>query len=152
MKVHISVWTIRDYTKIRSSYLLDSGDTFLPLIIIGMEYNNKCIWTIVHRYGIMMFYTSQNYYTCTPNFLKAILQVWIYKLLYNLIVSGVLNNYDYRWMVMLDFIYMGSAVLFGTGRERKIQNEIICFQRDSNPYHATPRHESQRLRPLDHAG
>ena len=24
---------------------------------------------------------------------------------------------------MLDFIYMGSADLFGTGRERKIQNE-----------------------------
>ena len=39
-----------------------------------------------------------------------------------LIVSGVLNNYNHRWMVMLDFIYMGSADLFGTGRERKIQN------------------------------
>ena len=27
-------------------------------------------------------------------------------------------------MVMLDFIYMGTADLFETGRERKIQNEI----------------------------
>ena len=42
-------------------------------------------------------------------------------------------------MVMLDFIYMGSADLFGTGRERKIQNENICFQLDSNP--ATPLHD-----------
>ena len=50
-----------------------------------------------------------------------------------------LNNYDYRWMVMLDFIYMGSADLFGTGRERKIQNENICFQQDSNSHHASPR-------------
>ena len=40
-----------------------------------------------------------------------------------LIVSGVQNNYDYGWMVMLDFIYMDSADLFGTERERKIQNE-----------------------------
>ena len=43
---------------------------------------------------------------------------------------------------MLDFIYMGSVDLFGTGRERKIQNENICFQRDSNPHHASPRQES----------
>ena len=42
---------------------------------------------------------------------------------YMKIVSGVKINYDYRWMVMLDFIYMGSADLFGTKRERKIQNE-----------------------------
>ena len=34
-----------------------------------------------------------------------------------------LKNYNYRWMVMLDFMHMGSADLFGTGRERKIQNE-----------------------------
>ena len=43
---------------------------------------------------------------------------------------------------MLDFIYIGSVDLFGTGRERKIQNENICFQRDSNPQHASPRQES----------
>ena len=43
---------------------------------------------------------------------------------------------------MLDFIYMGSVDLFGTGRERKFQNENICFQRDSNPHHARPRQES----------
>ena len=52
-------------------------------------------------------------------------------------------------MVMLDFIYMGSADLFG---KRNIQNENICFQRDSNQRHATPRQESQRFRPLGHAG
>ena len=45
-------------------------------------------------------------------------------------------------MVMLDFIYMGSVDLFGMGMERKIQNENICFQRDSNPHHASPRQES----------
>ena len=39
-------------------------------------------------------------------------------------------------MVMLDFIYMGSTDLFGTERERKFQNENICFQQDSNPHHA----------------
>ena len=31
VKVHISVWTIRKYPKRHSSYLSDSGDTFLPL-------------------------------------------------------------------------------------------------------------------------
>ena len=55
-------------------------------------------------------------------------------------------------MVILDFIYMGAADLFGTGIERKIQNENICFHWDSNPRHAAPRQESQRLRPLGHAG
>ena len=38
---------------------------------------------------------------------------------------------------MLDFICMVSAELFGTDRERQIQNENICFQRDSNPRHST---------------
>ena len=28
----------------------------------------------------------------------------------------------------------------------------ICLQRDSNPYHTSPRKESQRLRPLGHKG
>ena len=28
----------------------------------------------------------------------------------------------------------------------------ICLQRDSNPQHASPRQESQRLRPLGHEG
>ena len=36
-----------------------------------------------------------------------------------LIVSGVGNNYDYRWWGMHDFICMDSAELFWTGRERK---------------------------------
>ena len=33
-KVHISVWTIREYPKRHSSYLSDSGDTFLPLLTV----------------------------------------------------------------------------------------------------------------------
>ena len=45
-------------------------------------------------------------------------------------------------MDMLDFICNGSVDLFGTGRERKIQNENICLQRDSNPHPASPRQES----------
>ena len=51
---------------------------------------------------------------------------------------------------MLDFICMGSADLFGTGRERKVQNENTCLQRDENPRHATQRPVSQRFRPLGH--
>ena len=48
-------------------------------------------------------------------------------------------------MVMLDFIYMGSADLFCAGKEWKIQNENICFQRDSNPHRASPRQEVSAL-------
>ena len=55
-------------------------------------------------------------------------------------------------MDMLDFIFNGSVELFGTGRERKNQNENICLQRDSNPHPASPRQESQRLRPLGQEG
>ena len=44
----------------------------------------------------------------------------------------------------------GSAKLFGTGRERKIQMKNICLQRDSNPRHATPQQVNQRFRPLGH--
>ena len=53
---------------------------------------------------------------------------------------------------MLDFICNGSVDLFGTERERKIQNENICLQLDSNPHHISPRQESQRLRTLGHEG
>ena len=54
---------------------------------------------------------------------------------------------------MLDFIFSGSADLFGTGRERKIQKEnIICFQRDSNLHFASLRQEIRCLRPLGHEG
>ena len=51
-------------------------------------------------------------------------------------------------------ISLGSADLFGTGRERKIQNENIpgMSQQDSDPHHASPRQESQRIRPLGHEG
>ena len=53
---------------------------------------------------------------------------------------------------MFDLICNDSVDLFGTGRERKIQNENICLQRDSIPHHVSPRQESQRLRPLGHEG
>ena len=73
-------------------------------------------------------------------YIKAILQVWIYKTLYDKLYLGSKNNYDFRWMDMLDFICNGSVDLFGTGIERKIQNENIGLQRDSNP-HTTPVHD-----------
>ena len=38
-----------------------------------------------------------------------------------------------RWIVMLDFICIGSAELFRTGWERTILNKNICLQRDLNP-------------------
>ena len=52
---------------------------------------------------------------------------------------------------MLDIICMGCADLFGTGRERKIENENVCFQWDPNPRHATPRQLTQCFRPLGHS-
>ena len=56
-------------------------------------------------------------------------------------------------MVMLDFIYMGSADLFGTGRERKIQNEnMFPVGFEPTPRQSTTTDKSQRLRPLGHAG
>ena len=36
------------------------------------------------------------------------------------------------WMVVFDFIFMGSADLLGLKMERKIQNQSICLQADSN--------------------
>ena len=43
LKVHISVWTIREYPKRHFSYLSDSEDTFLPLtmIIIAIKLNKN---------------------------------------------------------------------------------------------------------------
>ena len=52
-------------------------------------------------------------------------------------------------MVILDFIYKGSADLFGTRREGKIQNENM-FPAGFEP--ANPRQDSQRFRPLGKAG
>ena len=52
---------------------------------------------------------------------------------------------------MLDFICIAPlSELFGTGSERKIQNEKNCLQQDSNSRHATPRKVNQRLRPPGH--
>ena len=54
-------------------------------------------------------------------------------------------------MVMLAFICIGSAGLFGSGKERKIHNENICLQRDSNPRPTdTLRQAELRSRPLGH--
>ena len=53
---------------------------------------------------------------------------------------------------MLDFICNRYVDPFGTGRERKIQNANICLHRDSNPHHASPRQESQRLITLGYEG
>ena len=36
VKVHISLWTIREYPKRHFRYLSDSGDTFLPLLSTGL--------------------------------------------------------------------------------------------------------------------
>ena len=53
-------------------------------------------------------------------------------------------------MAMHDFICMGSTQLFGKGRERKIQNENRCLQRDLKPRPVTSRQVNQRFRPLGH--
>ena len=63
-----------------------------------------------------------------------------------------LKNYDCMWMDVLDFICNGTVDLFRTRRGRKIQNENICLQRDSNPHHASQLQESQRLWPLGCGG
>ena len=42
------------------------------------------------------------------------------------------------WIVMLDFIRMGSAKLFGTGREQKIQMKIKLSS--GTRIHAPPLH------------
>ena len=55
-------------------------------------------------------------------------------------------------MDILDFICNASVDLFGTGRERKFQSENMGLQQDSNPHHASPPQEIQRLRPLGHEG
>ena len=44
-----------------------------------------------------------------------------------------------RINVMLYFICMRFAKLWGTGSKIKIQNENICTQLDSNPQHFAPR-------------
>ena len=42
MKVHISLWTIREYPKRHFWYLSDSGDTFLPLYSCLKNQRNQC--------------------------------------------------------------------------------------------------------------
>ena len=60
-------------------------------------------------------------------------------------------------MVMLDFICVGSAELFGTGWEQKNQNEkfiyvsnLIATGFEHTP--CTPREVNQRFRLLGHTG
>ena len=47
--------------------------------------------------------------------------------------------------VILDFICSGFAKLCGTGMERKMQNETLCIQRDSNTRLERPSKVIQRL-------
>ena len=82
-------------------------------------------------------------------FIKAILRLFIYKALYDQSYLGSKTTMTTGWMVMLDFICMGSTYLFGTARrERKIQNENICLQWDSNPRLAMTRLVERRFGPL----
>ena len=70
---------------------------------------------------------------------KAILQVLIYKALYDKSYLGSKTTMTSgEWTFLISF----ATAPFGTGRERKIQNENICLQRDSNPRPASPRQES----------
>ena len=55
------------------------------------------------------------------------------------------------WMVMLDFICMGSAELSGTGRKWKNLNENMS-PAGFEPTPGTPRQINQRFRPLGHIG
>ena len=49
VKVHISVWTIREYPKSHSSYLSHPGDTFLPLIRLYIAFSLlHADWLPVH--------------------------------------------------------------------------------------------------------
>ena len=52
---------------------------------------------------------------------------------------------------MLDFICLGSAELFGRGRERKLKI-YICHQRDLKPTSGTLQQVNQRFRPHGHDG
>ena len=54
------------------------------------------------------------------------------------------------WMIMIDFICMGSAELLGSGRMRKNQN-VNMFLAGFEPTPGTPRQVIQRSRPLDHS-
>ena len=46
VKVHIPLWTIREYPKRHFRYLWDSGDTFLPLCILPWHFS--CTFNCVH--------------------------------------------------------------------------------------------------------
>ena len=63
-----------------------------------------------------------------------------------LIVSGVWNNYDYRWMVMLDFICMGSTELSEQAGIEKFKMKIYV----SSGIPLTPRHDKWN-RASDHS-
>ena len=58
-------------------------------------------------------------------------------------------------MAMLDFTCIGIAELFGTGRERKIQNEnigVIMSPEGFEPTPGTLLQVNQRSKPLGHTG
>ena len=73
--------------------------------------------------------------------LKAILQVLIYKALYDKSYLGYKTTMTSgEWTCLISFAT--APLTCSEGRERKIQNENICLQRDSNPRPASPRQES----------
>ena len=61
VKVHISVWTIREYPKRHSSYLSDSGDIFLPLQMftdIQNFYNHFHSMSFCNQCGVCILQTT----------------------------------------------------------------------------------------------
>ena len=73
---------------------------------------------------------------------KAILQVLIYKALYDKSYLGSKTTMTSgEWTCLISFA-TAPLTCWERGRERKIQNENICLQRDSNPHPASPRQES----------
>ena len=87
----------------------------------------------------------------SDHYVKAILRLFIYKALYDQSYLGSKTTMTTgEWSCLISFAwYPLTMYLFGTARrERKIQNENICLQRDSNPRLATTRLAGQRFRPL----
>ena len=85
---------------------------------------------------------------------NAILQVLTYfKAIYDISYLGSKTTMTSCVWTCLNSFVTAPLDLFGTGRERKIQNENICLQPGFEP---TPRQSTtgklQRLRPLGHEG
>ena len=82
---------------------------------------------------------------------KAILQVWIYKALYDLSYLGSKTTMTSgEWTCLISFATAPLTCSERSGSEKFRMK--ICIQWDSNPCHSSPPQESQRLRPLGHEG